>query len=171
MSVKIQITVTVPEIVINSATVRNAIVNKMQRKTAPDLKRMFGLTVNGWQDKPAFLQKFTNRTDFVSTQVWPGQNTKGGKTYRIVNEGSPAHRIRPRRAKLLRFQPGYRAGTRPRVLNSTSYSRFGNIVSARGVNHPGFEARDFDEEIAEQYGPTFAQDMQDAIHVGTVRQP
>lgn len=169
MGISIQITVTVPEIVLNSSFVRQMIVQKMQTKTAPDLKRMFGLTVQGWQGKPNFLQKFTNRAGYVSTTVWPSQGNTEGKKYTIVNNGSGPHTIVPRKARLLRFQPGYRAGTRPRVLGSRAYSRFGNFVSSRGVHHPGFDAREFDAEIAEQYADTFAKDMQDAIHVATAR--
>jgi len=70
---------------------------------------------------------------------------------------------------MLRFQVGYRSATRPRVLSSRAYSRFGNYVSSRGVNHPGFEAREFTKTIAEEYEDTFVHDMQDAIHVATVR--
>jgi len=169
MSAQIQIKVTVPEIVLNSATVRDAIMRKMQKKTAPDLQRMFRGTVNGWQDKPDFLQQFRNSPSEVSTTVRPGLNSSGGKTYVIVNNGAEPHRITPRRGGMLRFQPGYRAGTRPRVLNSRSYSRFGSFISAQAVNHPGFEAREFDQEIADQYADTFVDDMNDAIKVATAR--
>jgi len=170
VSISIDIKVTVPEIVLGNAAVRDAIMQKMQSKTAPDLKRLFRGTVNGWKDKPDFLQKFLNSPSAVSTQVWPGQNSTGGKTYTIVNNGSPEHPIFPRQRGMLRFQSGYRAGTRPRVLNSRSSSRFGNYVRSYGVpRHPGFDAREFDQEIAEQYADTFAADMNDAITVATVR--
>lgn len=170
MSVQIKIKVTVPELVLNSAVVRNAIMSKMQRKTAPDLQRLFKQTTNGWQNPPAFLQRFTNSPSHVSTEVWPGQNSKGGKIYSLVNQGSPPHRIGPRKAKMLVFQRNYRASTRPRVLSSRSYSRYGDIVrTAQTFTHPGFEAREFDAEIAAQYADTFAEDMQDAIRVATVR--
>lgn len=169
MSARISITVTVPELVLNSGTVRAFIMGKMQNKTAPDLQRMFRKTTEGWRDPPNFLQKFKNSPSEVSVTVWPGQNTRGGKVYSIVNEGSPAHRIVPRRAKMLRFQVGYTPSTRPRVLGSRAYSRFGETISSYGVNHPGFEARKFDATIAEQYADTFADDMQDAIRVATVR--
>lgn len=169
MSVSIEITVTVPEIVLSSATVRHMIVQKMQSKTAPDLQRLFKRTVTGWQDPPNFLQKFTNQVNYVSTTVWPGQSNKGGKTYTLVNNGASPHIIRPRRARVLSFQRGYSAGTRPRVLSSRGYSRFGDFVTAGVVHHKGFDAREFDAEIAEQYAATFAADMQDAIKVATVR--
>jgi len=168
--VDINITVTVPEYVLNSNFVRWLIVRAMQSKTAPDLRRLFGKTVEGWSGKPNFLQKFTNSTAYVSTTVWPSQGNKEGKTYTLVNNGSSPHRIYPRRGGMLRFQPGYRAGTRPRVLSSRSYSRSGPFVSARAVDHPGFEPREFDAEIAEQYAETFVKDMQEVIGSAARRQ-
>lgn len=170
MSARISITVKVPEVVLRTEFIRVSILQQMQRKTAPDLQRLFKQTVQGWKDPPVFLQKFTNSPSEVSTTVWPGQNTKGGKIYALVNAGSPRHPIFPRRrGGMLRFYAGYRPSTRPRVLRSGPNARFGDYVGSYGVNHPGFEAREFDSTIAEQYEETFVEDMQDAIHVATVR--
>lgn len=172
MSARIRITVTVPSIILQSSLVRNEILQKMQRKTAPDLRRLFGQTVQGWVDKPDFSQKFHNGTEAVSTEVWPAGNSKGAQIYRLVNEGAPPHIITPKgsnRRGVLRFQTGYRRSTTPRVLGSRANSRYGDTVSALVVRHPGFEARAFDETIAEEYAPTFAEDMQDAIKIATVK--
>jgi len=165
------IKVTVPKEVMNSSQMRGQITQTLRNKTAPDLQRMFKGTVNGWADKPSFLQKFRDSQSYMSATVYVSPNNSGGETYMLVNAGSRPHTIRPRRARMLRFQPGYRAATRPRVLSSRSFSRSGNFISAQQVNHPGFEAREFDDTIAEEYAPTFAADMQDAIRVATVRTP
>jgi hypothetical protein len=170
--VSIRITVTVPELVLRSSFVREMIVQKMERKTAPDLKRMFGLTVQGWADKPDFSQKFVNNVSQVSTEVWPSGSNKAAIVYRIVNEGSKPHLIVPKsrnRRGLLIFKSGYTASTSPRVLSSGRNFRFGDTVRTPVVLHPGFEAREFDTTIAEQYAPIFAADMQDAIKVATVK--
>jgi len=166
---EISITVSVPEVVLQSQFVREMILQKMQRKTAPDLQKMFKQTVQGWADPPNFLQRFRNSPSQVSATVWPGQNTTGGKKWAIVNAGSPRHVIRPRKARMLRFQPGYRASTRPRKLSSRAYTRYGPVIRTLSVQHPGFEAREFNKEIKEQYADTFVQDMQDAIRVASVR--
>jgi len=168
---EISITVTVPEIVLESGVVRHAIMQKMQHKTAPDLQRMFKGTVEGWKDQPNFLQKFKDAPAYLSTTVWPSRSNKAGRTWALVNAGSPPHPITPKRARLLRFQVGYRAGTHPRVLRSRAYSRFGNYVSSLGVQHPGFEAREFTRTIAEEYTETFVKDMQEAVRVASVRRP
>lgn len=158
----------VPEMVLNSQLVRHLIVQKMQSKSAPEVRKLFMQTVQGWANQPTFHQKFLNSPHRVTAQIWPGANTKGGQIYNYVNNGTPPHVIRPRRGGLLRFQTGYRAATRPRVLSSRAPSRFGDYVGSRGVNHPGVEARDFDKEIVAQYADTFRDDIQDVIKVATV---
>jgi len=170
--VGIRITVKVPELVLRSDFVRQQIMSKMQHKTAPDLKRMFALTVQGWANKPDFSQKFVNNVSQVSTEVWPSGSNKAAIVYRIVNNGAPAHIItakRRNRRGMLVFQRGYAASTSPRVLSSGRNFRFGEIVRTPAVIHPGFAARAFDETIAEQYEQTFADDMQDAIKIATVQ--
>lgn len=169
MSLQISIRVTVPEVVLNSQLVRSMIVNQMQRKSAPDVIKLFKSTTEGWKDRPNFLQKFTNSPTRVSAEIWPGQNTKMGKIYTYINNGTPDRRIRPRKARMLRFQPGYRAATRPRVLGSRPAQRFGDYVSSGEVKHHSIEAREFDAEIVEQYADTFVEDMQEVIRVAVVR--
>jgi len=83
-----------------------------------------------------------------------------------VNAGSPPHEIRPKSGGMLRFQPGYRAATKPGRLMSQSSQRSGPHISARAVRHPGFAAREFDLAVAEEIGPRFAEDIQDAIRIG-----
>ena len=167
--VGIRITVTVPEIVLRSSFVREMIMQKMERKTAPDLKRLFSQTVQGWANKPDFSQKFVNNISQVSTEVWPSGSNKAAIVYRIVNEGAPEHRLTPRRGGMLVFLRGYGASTTPQVLSSGRNFRYGEVVRSRGFIHPGFAARKFDTTISEQYAPTFQDDMQEAIKVATVR--
>lgn len=167
--VDIQITVTVPEIILESSLIRTMIVSKMQSKTGPDIRRLFEKTTRGWSNRPNFLQKFTSKVGYVSVMVWPSGSNKAGNIYALVNNGAGPHTITPRSRGLLRFQRGYRAATRPRILSSRSPSRYGETVSAHLVRHPGFEAREFDATIAEQYAGTFAADMQNVIHVAVVK--
>jgi len=169
VSLSISINVTVPENILQSDAVRSQIFRKMQTKSAPDVRRLFMRTVTGWSDQPNFLQKVTNGSSAITAQIWPSQNTPGGKIYTIVNNGSKPHTIRPKKARMLRFQRGYTASTRPRVLSSRASARFGEFVGAYQVNHPGFEARDFDVTIAETYAPIFEKDMQDVVRSATLR--
>lgn len=158
MAVKISVTVTVPDSLLDDSRVRDEIERVLRTQTGPDLKRQFSRTTEGWDNKPSFEQRFANRTDYLSVTVYTTQ-----EQYSIVNAGSPPHTISPRRGGMLRFQPGYRAATRPRIIGSRAKQRSGSIISARGVSHPGFEAREFDETIAEFIAPRFEEDVQHAI--------
>lgn len=163
----IRITVTVPAIVLNSSFVRDQIMRKMRQKTGPDLRREFKETVEGWTSAPDFSQTVFMNQDGIITHVFPSGN--GTAKYELVNAGSPPHIITPRRRGMLRFQTGYRAATRPRVIGSRAKARSGNFISTPIVRHPGFEARAFDQTIAEEYADTFAEDMQDAIKMAVGR--
>ena len=166
--VSISMTVTVPEIIINSSVMRLKIENALRRKTGPDIKQNLAKTVVGWKHKPNWSMKFTNRNDYLSVSVWasgPNRNQYG-----LVNAGSPRHPIPAKSGGMLHFQPGYRAGTKPGRLMSQSPQRSGAFISSRGIpDHPGFKAREFDKAVAEEVGPRFAEDIQDAIRIGARR--
>lgn len=165
MGISIQVTVTAPEILLNSDVIRLKLEQAMRSKTAPDLRKQFEKTVTGWKHPPDFSQKFKFQRDYLSVTVWASGANK--KHYALVNYGSPPHTIRPKgRGGLLHFQPRYSAGTRPKVLSSRAPKRSGDFVTARAVNHPGFEPRLFDEAVAEEIAPRFVKDMQDAIVLG-----
>jgi len=87
--------------------------------------------------------------------------------YALVNAGSPPHPIYPRKGGFLRFKPGYRPATTPGQLRSRRAYRSGKYVIARSISdpeHPGFEARNFDELVAKEYDPQFVKDMQEAVN-------
>lgn len=92
-----------------------------------------------------------------------GPSGQHADQYALVNSGSPPHTIQAQRGGLLKFQRGYRASTSPRMLSSRAKHRFGGFVSTPLVHHPGFEAREFDTEIAELFKPIFEADMQEAM--------
>ena len=175
MSLRIQMKVTVPKEILSVEAVRRSIADKLQHKTAMDLKTLFRGTTYGWSNKPTWRQKFTDHAAELSEQVYAsGPNAD---QYALVNEGASPHDIPPH-GRFLRFQTGYRASTRPRVLSSRRNYRSGPFVLAKGVGgrfggkfHPGFEARKFDETIAEEYFDTFYHDVQNAISEAVDRQP
>lgn len=143
----------------------NAYVGRLVRKqlseTIPALELVFRQTVDGWEHKPQFKgqQKITRNSITMSVSA----SGPHADQYALVNSGSPPHQIRAGRLGFLLFRPGYRASTRPRMLSSRAKQRFGNYIFPRVVNHPGFEAREFDETIAEIFEPVFAADMAEAM--------
>lgn len=164
MAISVQVKVTAPEVLLNSNVIRDKLEEAMRRQTGPDIKRQFEKTVQGWKNPPEWSQKFTNQANYISVAVWASGANKN--QYALVNYGSPAHTITPRRGGLLRFQPGYRAATKPKILSSRAPQRSGEFVTAFAVKHPGFEPRHFDEAVAEDIAPRFVKDVQDAIALG-----
>lgn len=157
----IRVTVTVPESIFRSQVLVDRIKSTMRQKTAPDLRNLFKKTTEGWEKKPGWFQKFNFSYGYMATSVYAVGAAAG--TYALVNAGAKPHTIRPSRSPFLRFQPGYRAATSPRILSSRAKTRYGNFISSQLVHHPGFEAREFDKTIAELYAPTFAEDMRKAV--------
>lgn len=157
----IKITVTVPKEIVNIEKVKQAIIDAQNNRTKPALMRLFGQTVQGWKDAPQFRSRRVDTSSQLGILVYPdGPNAA---QWELVNAGARAHEIRPRRARILRFQRGYRAGTKPHSLHSSAFARSGAFVTSRLVHHPGFEAREFTQEIADEHEADFASDMQQAI--------
>ena len=161
MPISVEIRIEIPELVINSSVIRNSIFNALKTTTGPHMRRLFEPTVSGWKTDVKFIQSGHNWISEVAVIVFTRSSV-----YAYVNNGTPPHIITPRRRGMLRFQAGYRAGTQPRVLSSRRPQRFGDIVGAGRVNHPGIEPRDFDVEVAEEIYPEFVETVQDAIGLG-----
>ena len=143
--------------------IREEMLKTMRGKSSRELKKLFEDTVFGWSKKPHFTAKFGGGVNEMSLSVTV--SGPAAETYALVNAGSPPHTIIPRRpGGILRFKPGYRASTSPGVLKSRRAYRSGAAVVARLVKHPGFEPREFDKTIREEYTPVFEKDMQDAIN-------
>lgn len=104
----------------------------------------FKVTTQTWEHKPDFtIEAPSDDTRIISTD---------DAIYGYVDAGTKPHIIVPRRAKVLMFGPGARAKTRPRVIGSGGGSKGGATVVAHRVNHPGTEAREFSETIADKWG-------------------
>lgn len=165
MSPSIRITVTVPKEILNVQRVRDEILTTMLRKNTPELISEFRKTTEGWKTNVRFSYLLKQKTSSISLFIKPvGKNAD---IYSLVNNGSPAHKIFARNSPTLRFQEGYVPSTSPRVIGSRRNRRFGRLRTPLSVSHPGFEAREFDDVIAEKYTPVFERDMQDAINRGS----
>lgn len=161
---RVSVSLTVPAQVLNAQNVINEIARVQRSKTAPEVRRLFQRTVVGWQNPPAF--NYTQNINNDSIGVTTFSSGRNSDQYALVNLGSPPHPIDPINPGGLRFQRGYRSSTRPRILYSRPFVRSGPFSLAWHVSHPGFEAREFDAEIADLYTDTFRDDMQDAMNRG-----
>jgi len=163
MSFRVTVKMTIPEVKLTSNRLRSDIIQALRSSTVPKTISLFKQTTTGWEHKPIWSATYSNQSSRVSATVFPsGPNAA---QYNIVEFGARPHVIRPRHAPVLRFQPGYRAATTPRILSSRTKQRFGERISARSVNHPGFEAREFSGEVADAIAPQFQHDVVEAIRV------
>jgi hypothetical protein len=159
--------VTIPKEVINIQNVKDSIVDAQKNKTAPQLRELFSKTVEGWKNPPSWGEKQEIIPSRIAISVFAtGENAD---QYKLVTRGAPPHPILAINSGMLHFQPGYTPSTARRVLSSRAFSRFGKFISTQSVHHPGFEARDFDIQVAIESSDDFAKDMQDAILKGTLK--
>ena len=107
--------------------------------TADFTREQFEKTTQTWDDKPSFVVSTTKagRSVYTRHRIW-----------NMLNRGTRAHPIRPKRAKVLRFKVGGRAKTLPGYIGSTRGSPGKTPVVARRVMHPGTEPRAWTEAIA-----------------------
>jgi len=93
---------------------------------------------------------------FVVVKMTPnGQDLEGAtgtdnKIYLYVTRGTKPHIIRAKNGKVLSFPSKYRAKTRRRVIRSYTGGGSGARRYAKEVKHPGTQAREFEEEIADK---------------------
>lgn len=128
--------------------------------TLNTIKHDFERTTNGWRTEV----KFTVQKAKASANGIQGTAGTDNKVYGYVNNGTKAHLIRPKRARVLRFQTGYRPKTRFRTLISFSGGgAYGPFAYAQVVHHPGTKPREFDYTIADMRQPDYAKACQDAI--------
>jgi hypothetical protein len=118
----------------------------------------FLLTVSQWEHEPKFDKEVSVGPNSVDILVGTDD-----QIYRYVSEGTKAHPIRVKNAKALHFQAGYNAKTMPGVISSKAGGAFGDDVFALEVQHPGTEARKFEETIAKKWRPRFQKEMQAAM--------
>jgi len=159
--VQIKVVVTVPKTVFDDKAMVAELTRVQNSKTAPEVKRLFKNTTGDWQHNVDFQSRQRTTNSSIGVSVFPtGTNAK---LYALVNNGAEPHDIPKSGTTFMRFQPGYRAATTPRVIRSRSKQRFGDYITTYKVRHPGFKGREFDSAIADFYRPEFTRDMQKVI--------
>jgi hypothetical protein len=123
-----------------------------------EMLRDFEKTVKYWKRKPKFENLRESTPDGPALIVGTDD-----EIYGYVDEGTKPHIIRPRAAKALHFQSGYRAKTMPRVIDSKRGGAYGDPVTAAVVHHPGTEAREFAKTIQKDHEKKFKRRMEQAM--------
>ena len=128
------------------------------RAEAESIKKDFDATMTTWEHKARFFIRTTSRKNYLSMTIY----TKDA-VYAYVNYGTKPHVIRPKKARVLRFQSGYSAKTRPGFIGSSPGGSSGDTIFAQEVHHPGTAPRGFDKAIAEKHERSFKARMDAAM--------
>lgn len=114
----------------------------------------FRTTTASWDHQPQFTITRATFKRIIST---------GDRIYGMLNVGTRPHTI-VARGRALVFQVPYRAKTAPRVIGSGGGGKGNQQVFMREVSHPGTEAREWDQAIAEKFQGLIANYMQSEIN-------
>lgn len=114
-------------------------------KTLDAVRSDFRRTVRTWKEQPVFV--------LVKARA-VGANLEGevhttNEIYRYVTRGTRPHPIVAKNASKLFFKTGgFLPKTTARVIGSKTGKSGSEWAAASQVNHPGTQAREFEEEIA-----------------------
>ncbi len=134
------------------------------RKQGRYIKKQYEKTVETWEHKP----KFEVLIGLSSTEATVLVGTDD-EIYGYVDEGTRPHPIVPKASnphQRLFFQEGYVAKTQPGVLGSQAGGKFGTLVVAKAVQHPGTKARGFTQMIQDKTRKRYQRDMLKAVQRG-----
>ena len=136
------------------------------RSEGRQVQKDFNRTVATWEHKPTFETKIKlGRQDPVpEVTVWTDD-----ENYARVEYGTRPHIIAPKNAKALYYQEDFTPKTQPRVIDSKTGGKSGNYVVRGAVQHPGFEARQFSEEIKKLHDATFQEHVESEIARGVAQ--
>lgn len=126
--------------------------------TAERVQKDFLKTVRTWENPAGFdILVKQHRRDVVTSDP----------IYVMLDRGTRAHLILPRRAKYLRFTTPFAPKTTPQTIGSRAGSKGDTVNFRKGVNHPGTEARDWALTIAvkwiDQIGRIFSREIRKAL--------
>ena len=121
-------------------------------------KEDYGAITKSWKHKPVI--------EILVSLTGPGPVllvATDDEIFGYLNEGTPPHKIRAKNAPALRFQKGYKAKTKVRWIGSQGGGPFGPWWSAKEVDHPGIEARKYDEAITKKRESWYKRRMERAM--------
>lgn len=149
--------------------VRLAILNALRAEGKEQVK-LLEQTTQFWQsDKPKFESAISLSGGDAMLLVGPGGSGSGARKWQYLNEGTSAHWIYPRRAKMLRFRPGYTSGSTPGTLTTRPSRTYGDYVFARQAFVKGIKARGWLVVLQKQRYKPFRERMNAAVKAGLQR--
>ena len=118
------------------------IIDKNMKELADNAQSKFENVTSSWNTKVSYKQTATSENIVISTD---------SKVFNYVNNGTRPHTIVVGGAKMLQLKTGYKAKTTPNSLG-VGGGGSGGMAFRKSVNHPGSEARRFDNSISTEVG-------------------
>lgn len=114
---------------LNVDVVRLALLNAL-RKEGTEEKKMLEGTTKYWEGaKPKFTSEVSLAGGDAQLLVGVGGDKEAAAKWVRVNDGTKGgYWVFPRRARALRFQPGYDAGSTPNTLDVKPARRYGEFI-------------------------------------------
>lgn len=143
----------IPRNLFNTAQLERAIENALTG-SAKAAKVDFDVTTQTWTKRPEFT---------IDSE--PGKRTisTDNEIYGYVNDGTPPHPIVAKNAPTLVFGVPFKAKTAVRVIGSGAGSKGATIRRPKAVQHPGTDAREFDQVIKEKWDDLLPVTLQRSI--------
>lgn len=141
-------------LLVDIPAMRRAVSNALEG-AAKGAKADFGVTTRTWEHKPTFtITKPGEFERLVSTD---------DNIYAMLDEGTKAHDIRPKRGRFLVFRTPFRSKTVPNDIRSRKGATGKQTVFARVVHHPGTKPRNWAEVIGKKWQRQLPEIMQRSI--------
>jgi len=123
--------------------VRMAIMNALRKEGTLEKKLLEGTTKYWTGAKPTFTSEVSLAGGDAQLLIGVSGNAEAAAKWVRVNDGVPGGRwIYPRHARVLRFQPGYDAGSKPGTLDVKPARRYGEFIfRPRAYIRKGIAAR------------------------------
>ena len=118
------------------------IIDKNMKEIADNAQAKFENVTASWNTTVSFKRTETSKSIQISTD---------SKVFHYVNSGTRPHKITTGAAKMMQLKTGYTAKTKPNSLGVGAGGSSGTAFR-KSVNHPGSEARRFDNGILKEVG-------------------
>jgi hypothetical protein len=140
--------------------------NLIQGDIARQLESAMEKRVANWKHKPTIKSNFQSLPTRLSLLVVPAG--AGLKQWKIISKGARPHLIFPKSIQKGQLfihggRGGYASKTAPGNVYGRSSSYKNNFYWATVVHHPGVQARDFEQHVAEEETAEIINKIQKAI--------
>lgn len=148
--------------------VRLAILNALRKEGTVEKKMLEGTTKYWEGEKPRFTSEVSLAGGDAQLLVGVGGSVEAAQKWIHVNDGTKGgYWVYPRKARALRFQPGYTAGSTPNTLKVKPARRYGEFIYRKAAFiKKGIEARNWTIVVLEERYVPFRKAMNDALEAG-----